>query len=73
MMSPVDGIEFCRLCGEENLPHYVYVVLLTGDQAEDIITGLNAGADDFITKPVNKGELLARLQAGSRVLELEAD
>jgi two-component system, cell cycle response regulator len=73
VMSPVDGIELCHLLRQENLPHYVYVVLLTAkSQADDIITGLNAGADDFVTKPVSKGELLARLQAGSRVLELES-
>jgi two-component system, cell cycle response regulator len=71
-MSPVDGIEFCRRLPRHNLPHYVYVVLLTArSQGDDIVVGLNAGADDFIAKPVNKGELLARLQAGSRVLELE--
>jgi two-component system, cell cycle response regulator len=72
MMSPMDGIEFCHQLRRENLPHYTYVVLLTvKDQADDTVTGLNAGADDFITKPVGEGELLARLQAGSRVLELE--
>jgi two-component system, cell cycle response regulator len=71
-MSPIDGIEFCRRLPRQDLPHYVYVVLLTGrTQGDDIVVGLNAGADDFIAKPVDKGELLARLQAGSRVLELE--
>ena len=72
IMSPMDGIEFCRRLRREKLPHYVYVVLLTvKDQSDDTIAGLNAGADDFITKPVNQGKLLARLQAGTRVLELE--
>jgi len=71
-MSPMDGIEFCRRLPRQDLPHYVYVVLLTArNQGDDIVVGLNAGADDFIAKPVNKGELLARLKAGSRVLELE--
>jgi two-component system, cell cycle response regulator len=57
---------------EERLPHYVYVILLTArSQADDIITGLNAGADDFLTKPVRRGELFARLQTGVRILELE--
>ena len=71
-MSPMDGIEFCRRLPRQDLPHYVYVMLLTAHaQGDDIVVGLNAGADDFIAKPVNKGELLARLQAGSRVLELE--
>lgn len=72
-MSPVDGIELCRLLRQESLPHYVYVVLMTAKtQADDIATALNAGADNFITKPVSRGELLARLQAGARVLELES-
>ena len=72
LMSPMDGVEFCRLLRRENLPHYVYVVLLTvKDQTQDIVAGLNAGADDFLTKPVQGDELLARLQAGERVLELE--
>ena len=73
LMHPMDGIDFCRAIRRRKLPHYVYVVLLTGrSQSDDIITGLNAGADDFVTKPVSKGELVARLQAGARVLELES-
>lgn len=72
-MSPVDGIELCHLLRQEVLPHYVYVVLMTAkSQADDIATALNAGADDFITKPISRGELLARLQAGARVLDLES-
>ena len=72
LMSPIDGIELCRLLREEKLPHYIYVVLLTArSQANDIITGLNSGADDFLTKPVHEGELFARLQTGLRILELE--
>jgi two-component system, cell cycle response regulator len=72
LMSPMNGIELCRLLRQERLPHYVFVVLLTAkSQATDIITGLNAGADDFLTKPVDQGELFARLQTGLRVLELE--
>ena len=72
LMSPMDGIELCRLLREEKLPHYIYVVLLTArSQANDIITGLNSGADDFLTKPVHEGELFARLQTGLRILELE--
>jgi two-component system, cell cycle response regulator len=71
-MSPVNGIELCTLLRKEKLPHYVYVVLLTSrSQSNDIITGLNAGADDFLTKPVHPGELSARLQTGLRILKLE--
>jgi two-component system, cell cycle response regulator len=72
MMSPIDGIEFCKTIRQERLPHYVYIVLLTAkSQMDDMIEGLNAGADDFLTKPVRRGELFARLQTGLRILELE--
>jgi two-component system chemotaxis response regulator CheY len=72
LMSPMNGLELCRVLRDEKLPHYVYVVLLTAkSQTDDVITGLNSGADDFLTKPVRKGELMARLQAGLRILELE--
>lgn len=72
LMYPMNGIEFCRILRQEKLSHYVYVVLLTAkSQANDIVTGLNAGADDFLTKPVSQGELFARLQTGMRIVELE--
>jgi diguanylate cyclase (GGDEF)-like protein len=71
-MSPVDGIELCRNIRMTALPHYVYVVLLSvSPDYNDVVTGLRAGADDFVGKPVHRRELLARLEAGARVLELE--
>jgi diguanylate cyclase (GGDEF)-like protein len=55
-----------------NLPHYVYVMFITGKSStSDLVEGLAAGADDFLTKPVKQGELFARLQTGQRVLLLE--
>ena len=72
VMAPMDGIEFCRLLRQKKLPHYAYVVLLTSkSQTADLVKGLGAGADDFITKPVHQGELLARLQTAVRILEQE--
>ena len=54
------------------LPHYVYIMFLTVKTARDeMIAGLEIGADDFLGKPVSEGELLARMRSGSRVLELE--
>jgi two-component system cell cycle response regulator len=72
MMPGIDGVELCsrirRLGGNE----YVYIILLTAKvQKEDVVTGLAAGADDYITKPFNKQELQLRLRAGRRILDLQ--
>jgi two-component system, cell cycle response regulator len=72
MMPGKDGLEVCRALRKESQA-YVYAILLTARaSAEDVITGLDAGADDFLTKPFNAGELRARLRSGIRVLELES-
>jgi diguanylate cyclase (GGDEF)-like protein len=71
-MPRLDGLELCRRVRDERLPHYVYILFLTGhSSSEELIEGLGAGADDFLAKPVVRGELLARLRAGGRVLDLE--
>ncbi|MDA7951871.1 MAG: diguanylate cyclase [Pirellulaceae bacterium] len=71
-MPEFDGIELCRWLRRQQLPHYVYVVFLTGRcHSQDIIRGLEAGADDFLKKPVDREELLARLEAAIRVLAVE--
>jgi sigma-B regulation protein RsbU (phosphoserine phosphatase) len=71
-MPDVDGIELIRRIRASERPGYVYVVLLTGkSQKEDLIAGMEAGADDFMTKPFDEGELKARLRAARRVLALE--
>ncbi len=72
VMPRLDGVELCRRLRSADLPNYVYVILLTGkDQTEDLITALEAGADDFLTKPVNSKELRVRIKGGERVLHLE--
>ncbi len=72
MMPNIDGLELCRKVREMLLPHYVYIVFLTALTApSEMIAGLENGADDFLTKPVSEGELLARMKSSSRVLELE--
>jgi len=70
-MPVLDGAEFCRRIRQEQLPHYVYIVMLTGSYADRLVEGLASGADDFVTKPVRAQELLARMQAGARILQLE--
>jgi len=72
MMPELDGLELCRRVRSLNLSSYIYIILLTAlAQKENIIEGLDAGADDYITKPFQRTELLARVRAGERVIKLE--
>jgi diguanylate cyclase (GGDEF)-like protein len=71
-MPRLDGPGLCRRVRAMSLPHYLYIIFLTGKGAREmVIQGLELGADEFLTKPVNSCELLARMRAGTRVLELE--
>jgi sigma-B regulation protein RsbU (phosphoserine phosphatase) len=71
-MPEMDGVEVCQRLRKRQDPEATYIILLTakGDQ-EDIVAGLEAGADDYIIKPFDPAELRARLKAGVRVLELQ--
>jgi diguanylate cyclase (GGDEF)-like protein len=70
MMPEMDGLELCRVIRQKENPGYVFIVLLTAkDSQDDIITGLEAGADEYLTKPFNRTELIARLNTGKRFLE----
>jgi len=72
MMPDLDGLELCSRVRALNLCSYVYIMLLTAlTDKERIIEGLDAGADDYITKPFDRPELLARIGAGERVIQLE--
>jgi len=72
MMPELDGPGVCRLVRSRHDRSYVYITLLTSKQSkEDIVTGLEAGADDYLTKPCNPDELKARLRTGMRILDLE--
>jgi len=72
MMPGIDGLELCRRLRQSDNNTYHYIILLTGrDSKEDIIGGLNAGADDYITKPFMPEELEVRLRVGKRILELQ--
>jgi two-component system, cell cycle response regulator len=71
MMPGPDGLAVCRAVRERVGP-YVYVVLLTArDRHEDMIAALDADVDDFLTKPLDPGELQARLRSGQRLLALQ--
>ena len=72
LMPGIDGLELCRKA--RALPRYqsAYIILLTGRTTkEDIISGLEAGADDYVTKPFDPGELRARVSVGVRVAQLQ--
>jgi CheY-like chemotaxis protein len=73
MMPGLDGREICHRLRQLNTNTPTYVILLTAlGRKEDIVKGLNAGADDYITKPFDTNELRARLDVGRRVVELQA-
>ena len=73
MMPGMDGLAVCRTV-RQSKGRYIYVMLLTArDGAADMVEGLDGGADDFLTKPFNIGELRARLRSGERVLTLQED
>ncbi len=72
MMPGMEGVEICRKTRE--LPHgsLIYIIILTAKgRKEDIVEGLEAGANDYITKPPDPQELRARVQVGARVVELQ--
>ena len=72
MMPEMDGRELIRRIRASSRPNYVYTILLTAkSQQEDLVEGMEAGADDFVSKPFHRDELHARLRAGERIIKLE--
>ncbi len=72
MMPGMDGLELCRKVRKRGAAPYTYILLLTArGQKEDIVRGIEAGADDYLTKPFDVQELRVRIRAGVRVLELQ--
>jgi diguanylate cyclase (GGDEF)-like protein len=72
MMPGMDGLEVCRKTRERLPPGLPYLIILTArSEKGDIVKGLRAGADDYIAKPYDSRELLARLEVGRRMVELQ--
>jgi two-component system cell cycle response regulator len=72
MMPEVDGPELIRRIRDAGWPGYTYIIFLTARSGrEDVVAGLQAGADDYVTKPFSIDELLARIGVGARILQLE--
>jgi DNA-binding response OmpR family regulator len=73
VMPGMTGLDLCRELRAHRRTAGIYVILLTArNSAADIIAGLRAGADDYVTKPVQAEELRARVQLGCRIIELRA-
>jgi phosphoserine phosphatase RsbU/P len=73
MMPNLDGVDVIRRIRESRTGEPPYILLLTAKgNKEDIVSGLEAGADDYVIKPFDREELRARLQAGIRILNLQA-
>jgi two-component system cell cycle response regulator len=74
MMPGMDGVELCRKARSANREPYTYILLLTArTESEDLVNAMEAGADDYLTKPLKAHELRARLRAGRRIIELQED
>jgi sigma-B regulation protein RsbU (phosphoserine phosphatase) len=74
MMPRLDGPQLCRKIRADRQPHYVYVIMVTAlGGKEHYVEGMNAGADDFMTKPCDMDELAARLLAAQRIIGLQRE
>ena len=74
MMPGMSGVEFCAAFRARPRASYGYFILLTSkSEKAAVASGLESGADDFLTKPVNGDELRARINAGARILSMEQE
>jgi len=72
LMPGIDGVEICRRARQRDELKSAYIILLTSRGGkDDIVEGLQAGADDYVTKPFDYAELRARVQVGARVVQLQ--
>ncbi|NCP34092.1 MAG: response regulator [Armatimonadetes bacterium CG_4_10_14_0_8_um_filter_66_14] len=74
MMPVMDGVELCRRIRAAEWDRFIYVLMLTAvADKEDLALAFDAGANDYVTKPFNRFELKARVQAGERIVTLERE
>jgi diguanylate cyclase (GGDEF)-like protein len=73
IMPEIGGLELCRAVRERSFDGYTYLVMLTAqDSKDEMVRGLEAGADEYLIKPVNRAELTVRLKTADRILSLES-
>ena len=74
IMPEMNGLELCRKIRNTDFKRYIYIIIVTAqDGKEGIIHGLEAGADDYLIKPVDSQELQARIKIGARIVNLERE
>ena len=74
MMPGFSGVEVCRKLRARHTEPYIYVMLLTvRNDPQDVIEGLESGADDYLAKPCNPAQLRARIRIGERILQMQSD
>lgn len=72
VMPEMDGLELCRAIRSDDSGRYTYLILLTSQNSKnDLISGLEAGADEYLIKPAHQSELVTRLKTARRILDLE--
>lgn len=72
MMPVMNGLELCEKIRKVETSHYVYIIFLSAKrEKKDIVKGLKAGADDYLTKPFDEDELLSRISVGLKIIKLE--
>jgi DNA-binding response OmpR family regulator len=72
VMPDLTGIELCHKIRADVHAAYTYIIILTSNaEKENVVKGLSAGADDYLTKPFHRDELLARVRVGERLIELQ--
>ncbi len=72
MMPKLNGLELTRRIRSSKLNHYVYIIMITAKgEKKDVVQAIDLGVDDYLTKPFNHSELLARVRAGERITNLE--